>query len=349
MSLILFHHGATAFADGAPYPKSQHIIGIVWDFQNQVRKAPGSDLWPVTWGADGHLYTSWGDGGGFDGTNDMGRVSLGFAKIEGSPEDFNPVNIWGGYDSKNTSTFKGKCAGIISVEGILYAWINMQNGNPPDVRLAWSEDFGKSWRLSKWKFSKKSDFFPATFLNYGKDNVDSRDDYVYSYGGKWIYAQGAEDHIYLIRVGKSAVRNRTEYSFFCGKDDNGAPVWTKDVNKRKPVFTDSNGVANSGLAHVVYNAKLKRYILTVGHRSDKLFSVKGEVRSLGVFDGPEPWGPWTTIAYYDDWGGHGSGEALGYDFPTKWISEDGKTMWMIYSSEEELDSFNLIKADLLLP
>jgi hypothetical protein len=345
---ISFHHVEVVSADGAPYPASQHIKGIVWDFENQVRKAPGSDLWPVTWGADDHLFTSWGDGGGFGGTNSNGRVSLGFARMEGPPYNFKAVNIWGGYNAENTSTFEGKCAGIVSVDGILYAWINMQNGNPPDVKLAWSKNFGKKWQLSEWAFSSTNDFFPCTFLNYGRDNAGSRDDYIYSYGGKWIWAQGAGDHIYMARVKKDAVKNRSAYYFFAGKDDNGEPVWTRNIEKRKPVFTDSKGVGNCGLAHVVFNPRIERYILAVGHRSGNLYS-KGEVRCLGIFDASDPWGPWTTVAYYEDWGGYGSGEALGYVFPTKWISEDGKTMWMIYSSEGKLDSFNLVKADLILP
>ena len=31
--------------------------------------APGSDIWPLTWAADGHQYTTFGDGGGFGGTD----------------------------------------------------------------------------------------------------------------------------------------------------------------------------------------------------------------------------------------------------------------------------------------
>jgi hypothetical protein len=61
-----------------------------------VSAAPGSDLWLVTWGADGHLYTSQGDGGGFGGTNSKGSVSVGFARIDGPPENYVGVNIkWG--------------------------------------------------------------------------------------------------------------------------------------------------------------------------------------------------------------------------------------------------------------
>ncbi len=64
-----------ARAQTSPYPASSMIQDIAWDFGNTVRLAPGSDLWPVTWASDGHVYTSWGDGGGFGGTNSDGRVT----------------------------------------------------------------------------------------------------------------------------------------------------------------------------------------------------------------------------------------------------------------------------------
>ena len=90
-----------------PNPPSPVIKDIQWDFAHLIRKAPGSDLWPVTWADDGHLYTSWGDGGGFGGTNSRGRVSLGFARIEGPPTAFKAVNVWGGHRGANRATFRG--------------------------------------------------------------------------------------------------------------------------------------------------------------------------------------------------------------------------------------------------
>ena len=78
------------------HPPSRVIASIEWDLKNLIRLAPGSDLSPVTWGTDGHLYASWGDGGGFGGTNRDGRVSLGFGRMEGSPQILCEVNIWGG-------------------------------------------------------------------------------------------------------------------------------------------------------------------------------------------------------------------------------------------------------------
>src|SRR4029077_12638715 len=104
-----------------PYPPSAVIEGIDWDFDHRVRQAPGSDLWPMTWAADDNLYTAWGDGGGFGGTNSDGRASLGFARIEGPAERFRATNVWGGKNCERAGTFGGKVGALLSVDTTLYA------------------------------------------------------------------------------------------------------------------------------------------------------------------------------------------------------------------------------------
>ncbi len=97
---LLFLLPSTALPQGhapePPYPPSPVIAGVTWDWTMRRTAAPGSDLWPVTWGADDLLYTAWGDGGGFGGTDQDGRAAMGFARIEGPPERFVGVNINGG-------------------------------------------------------------------------------------------------------------------------------------------------------------------------------------------------------------------------------------------------------------
>jgi Domain of unknown function (DUF4185) len=324
-----------------PYPPSHVIKSITWDFDHLIRKAPGSDLWPITWAADNNLYTSWGDGGGFGGTDWDGRVSLGFARIEGPPENFVGHNIWGGKNPDKPATFGGKVGAMLSVNGTLYArggvWPGATgvhtNENSHEARLLWSSDLGKTWHYTNWTFADSDNpiFFPYGFLQFGKDYAGARDGFVYVYGALAWWIKKPSSDTYLVRVPKDQIRNRAAHEFFKGFDANGNPLWTSDINQRKPVFTDPNG---SHITNVVYNPAIRRYIATGG---------RGQVGQLGIFDAPEPWGPWTTVAYYDDWGGFGTGESLGYSFPTKWISADGKTMWMVFS---RLDSFNLIKAIL---
>ena len=329
-------------AEPPPYPPSAVIKKITWHPGTLVSAAPGSDLWPVTWGSDGYVYTSWGDGGGFGGTNSDGRVSMGFARIEGAPEDYVAININGGRNSQHSASFpsKGKTGGIVFVDGVLYAWLNRQDETWPSVNhsLIWSSDRGATWKESSWKWPKgQGKFKPNTFLQFGRDYTGARDDYVYFYGRNEA-AWGKKAHGYLGRVHRTKLKTRDAYKFFAGLGADTTPTWSSDANDRKPHFTDPAGVEG---IQVVYNAAIRRYLLTV-HRGDQ--------GTLGIFDAPEPWGPWTTVAYYDNWldlKGTGAGrEMLFINIPTKWISADGKTLWVIFTGGQ--DRFNLVQASLSL-
>jgi hypothetical protein len=337
-----------------PYPASSVIRTISWDFRNLIRLAQGSGIWSNTWASDGNVYAGWGDGGGFDGDNNNGRVSLGFARITGLPPNISGKNVWGASPTyaENPATFCGKPAGMLSVGGILYAWIgswynNTSNmfvqcpPNPPtpEYRLAWSSDLGATWQESSWNFTATTgNIVLLNFINFGQDYADAPDQYVYLYG----YKAGDSTHTYMARVlpanltNDPTVADQTSYQYFAGFDAQGNPLWSTDAAQARPVFTDLNG---AGPADGVYNPVLKRYIITLSHT--------GGVGGLGVFDAPQPWGPWTTVAYYDNWGGFGTGESLGYHFSNKWTSPDGLTMWMDFSAGG-IDSFNLVKATLTL-
>ncbi|MBE3096947.1 MAG: hypothetical protein IMZ44_07425 [Planctomycetes bacterium] len=220
---IAARSGARAAENTPPYPRSAVIESITWHWDTHKTAAPGSDLWPVTWGPDDHLYTAWGDGGGFGGTNSDGRVSMGFARIEGPPENFKGVNINGGKDTENPASFptRGKTGGLLCVGGVLYARLNMQNGEWPHVdhALAWSEDLGKTWRTTAWVFPKGGgNFKPSRFLNFGKDYTGvpaHLKGYVYFYGFKQLKGGwGSGTSTYLGRVPQDKVRLRPAYEFW---------------------------------------------------------------------------------------------------------------------------------------
>ncbi len=47
----------------------------------------------TAWADDGHLYTAWGDGWGFDRDDGLHHGSMGLARIEGGPENFRGVDF----------------------------------------------------------------------------------------------------------------------------------------------------------------------------------------------------------------------------------------------------------------
>jgi hypothetical protein len=115
---------------------------------------------------------------------------------------------------------------------------------------------------------------------------------------------------YLLRAPKDQLANKAAYQYFSGAPT--SPAWSASRSGAVPVFTDVNGVSG---ASIVYDAAIHRYVLTLGHGSD--------AGNLGIFEAPEPWGPWSTVAYEDRWLGINSGEYLGVRTPSAWISGDG--------------------------
>lgn len=289
----------------------------------------------------------YGDGGGFGGTDEDGRVALGFARIDGPPEKFVGINVNGGKNPLHPASFpsKGKVGGILAVGHRVYAWLNEQNGKWPDVdqALIWSDDAGGTWQRATWLFPKgQGRLKPATFLSFGKAYTQvphELDGYVYFYGQK----QGDSNEVFMGRVAAQKVPDRNAYEFFAGLADDG-PRWTSDVAKAGPVFVCPGG----DLPTVVYVPGLKRFLLTNFH------SGPGQ---LGVFDSANPWGPWTTVAYEENWAGMGTqGEGLTCSFPTKWMSPHGQSLWCIFSAYgpgakqgiNAHDKFNLVKATITL-
>ncbi len=280
-----------------PYPPSPVIASVTWDWTTRRTAAPGSDLWPVTWGADDQLYTAWGDGGGFGGTDEDGRVTMGFARIEGPPERFVGVNVNGGKDPAHCASFaeRGKTGGVLAVGDRLYAWLNTQNGKWPDVdeALIWSDDGAASWKRGTWVFPKgQGNLKPTTFLNFGKGYTGVPDDlrgYVYFYGQR----QGEEEKTYLGRAPQDKLTDRDAYEFLSGMDED-KPRWSSDLDKARAVFADANRTGD--LASVVYVPGLKRFLLTCFHKGPG---------QLGVFDGRTPGGrgrPSPTKSAGEKWG-----------------------------------------------
>jgi len=140
-----------------PYPPSERIKSVSFDWSTHVRLAFGSDNWPVTWADDGHQYTSWGDGGGFGGGNAEGRVSLGVGRIEGTADAYRTANIWGGKNPQTPARFGGKSYGIASVKGELHMWVSPGSNAEAyeEARLYSSGDHGLTWSRASWSFTRE--------------------------------------------------------------------------------------------------------------------------------------------------------------------------------------------------
>jgi CubicO group peptidase (beta-lactamase class C family) len=313
----------------APYPPSPVIKSVKWaPVASIIRKAKGGDNWPLTWADDGHLYTAYGDGNGFEPGVAEKKLSLGFARVEGGPENFMGVNIPSATgEQKGASKAGKKASGMLMVEGVLYMWAR----NAGNSQLAWSPDHGRTWEWNNWTFT--TTFGCPTFLNFGKDYGGARDEYVYIYSHDSASAYAPADGMVLARVRKDRIRQRRAYEFFDRRDASNQAVWTADIARRGMVFRHARACYRSGIS---FSAGLKRYLwCQVLPGDDPRFH-----GGFGIYDAPEPWGPWTTAFFTDAWD-VGPGETS--TFPTKWMGADGKTIYLVFSGD---DSFSVRRAEV---
>jgi hypothetical protein len=363
----------------APYAQSAVVTGISWNFAtiDSLYKSSGSDIWPTAWAADGAIYGAWGDGGGFQGDNVNGKVSLGVAKISGTPvagsgSSYSGIGIWGDSPTyaKNAATFGGKPGSLVALGGVLYDsggyWTSANcpapctggpvhhygSGHSPS-QLAYSNDQSRTWTILSFTLN-------SSFLQFGQDNQGALDPDVYMYFSK----SGDNLHVFLMRVPGEKLKIDPAvsgaYQYWAGFDISGNPIWNSSAAAAVAVFQE----VNNDLAlpfNVSYDAAIGRYIAVVGHQPDATYA-NASLALFGVFEGPTPWGPWATIDYYGStsnvWasslGLSTVGDYLGMSFPPKWLSSDGKTMWGVFSgvgtdtarSPATFDSFNVVQASL---
>jgi hypothetical protein len=212
------------------------------------------------------------------------------------------------------------------VDGVLYMLVR----NTGNSQIAWSVDRGRNWKWCDWKFT--AGFGAPTFLNFGKNYAGAQDEFVYIYSHNADTAYEPADEMVMARAPKDQMRNRGSWEFFKGLGDSGHPFWTENIGERGAVFVNPSRCYRSGIS---YNAALKRYLWcqTVYGSDDMRF--KG---GLGIFDAPQPWGPWTTVYYTEAWD-IGPGETS--SFPTKWIGTDGRICYLLFSGD---DCFSVRKA-----
>ncbi len=332
---------------GAPYPPSAVIRRIVFDFRTLRRLAPGSDNWPMTWADDGNQYASWGDGGGFGGTNEQGRVSNGFAVVKGSPRDYDGLNLAGGFGANARAPFTGKCYGILALRDMLYAWRTGDESNSTAYafqELWQSRDRGRTWTPTDVRFAASDfprpdrGFFAPTFVQHGRNHSLARDGYVYACAASvktelWDVHKPGE--IVLLRVPEREIANPAAWRFFAGLDARGRPQWARSAAARKPMWTDETGGAM--MTSVTWHPGLRRYLLITEHG-------RTAAGNMGVFEAPSLWGPWRTVLYAESWGSGAIEPSTFYwNFAPAWWSADGRRFVLVFTGTDSNDAWNTVE------
>lgn len=309
-----------------------------------VTTASDGDLWPACWADDDALYAANGDGWGFTpvaptpdiAISRMAAVPPGLAGTTLAISDA-VGSIWtpgGRYNRKPT--------GMLCADGDLYLALQDLNhdfDDAPAASISRSTDKGKTWQWDRTApMFRDYTFTTLMFLDYGKNNEHAPDEYVYVYGldGNWrgSFNNRVPDPtaLYLARVPKGRIQDRSAWQFFAGMGGEGRPTWSADLEAKRPVLSTERRVYRKVFAPIVrdltvlaqasvtYNAPLKRYLYT----SWTEFTFE-------FYESPTPWGPW-KLFLSKDFGGYpwGEGQYGGYavTLPSKFISPDGKTMYI---------------------
>lgn len=136
---------------------------------------------------------------------------------------------------------------MVSVGGVLYMAVQdlrcTDNGlfdDAPAASIYKSTDKGRTWTGTSEPMFKDYVFTTIMFLDYGQDNGNSPDGYVYAYGLDYNWRDSFTGkvadptNLYLARVPGNSVQDRSKWEFFSGTSS--SPSWSRDIGARKPGF-----------------------------------------------------------------------------------------------------------------
>ncbi|MGW1167944.1 hypothetical protein [Streptomyces sp. NPDC002550] len=299
------------------------------------------DLWPNCWSDDDNVYGAYGDGVGFNAP----FSDIGVARISGTPGNLQGTSLAQG-DAVGqvwTADHTRKPTGMACVDGDLYLAVQdlaTDFNDAPAATIARSTDHGRTWT-----WDRTAPMFPGgvfttvMFLDYGKAYANAPDGYVYAYGLDHNWRDSFNDRVpdpedvYLARVPRSSVLDRSAWQFVSGFDSAGNPTWSSDINQRTAVLHDDRhiyqNVYTAGRASnlttisqggIVYDKPLNRYLYT-----------SWTEYTFEFYESPTPWGPWKHFET-KDFGGypwtHTKHGGYATTIPSKYISADGKSVWL---------------------
>ena len=322
-------------------PASKFFSTIAEERFSSYQMTGNGDLWPSCWANDDNLYAANGDGTGFG----KFYTDMAVSRISGTPEELTGTTIadnvgtnWSG------SIYTRKPTGMLCRGGAIYlAFQNLNEStfdDAPAASIAKSVDNGVTWTWNTKApmFGKPMNaaspkaykFTTIFFLDYGKDSANAIDGYVYAYGldNNWR----SQETMFLGRVPADQVQARNAWEFYAGTNVDGAPVWTTDITQKLPVLTDTRllypvmfgpdcppyqqVIAQGG---VTYDAPLRKYIFASWSCSTHEF-----------YEASQPWGPWKHFQS-TDFGPlrltQNRGQ-YGTSIPSKFISADGRALWL---------------------
>ncbi len=155
------------------------------------------------------------------------------------------------------------------------------------------------------------------FLNFGRNDAGARDEFVYAYSQDGPSAYERDDGVVLARAPRKRLREKSAWEFWADGR------WSANIDERRPVLRYEGHCER---VDAVWHPGLRRYLLAMGYN---------HASGWGLYEAPEPWGPWRVAFHTERWDLE---ETHGYRLPSKWIGEGGR-MYLIYSGRGREDAF----------
>lgn len=339
-----------------PFPQSTDITGIA--FTGRHRRYTQADTWYPSWAANGNLYSPWTDGtvANVKSSSIGPKATTGYATILGDdPLHLQIVDV--GVFAARPDPYGGRYpCGSLVYDGVWYygTYCLMDTDGDPSKGLNWdvmgpfvgfrySTDYGKTWHETPHtptrplfrepdKPGGKVKMGAPHFVDFGKELQYSPD------GKAYLVAHGAcdpdprpreanlswitGDQIFLARVVPSIpnINDLSKYEFFAGTDTSGKPIWSHDLSKSKPLLDWNN---HAGCVTVTYDAPLRKYLLVITDGGNTISKF-----DTYILESDNITGPWKLVVYMRHFGEQG----YFVNFPSKFISADGRTAWLCYAA-----------------
>jgi hypothetical protein len=336
--------------------------------ETTLRFGGHGDNWHMSWAADDTQLLALCDGSGLPGTKTLHYNSRLYRCI-GIPPDVRFVDV-SGYPqlltdpSRRGGTGRYYGFGTLAVDGSIYQFLSTTNvrwdqPNPRFVgaKLIYSPDGGTTWcnqdgstpvEWEPWESRSRANmvFFQEpgeafqllTVLQMGMDYQANRDGYVYVYSPNGN-TEGSMNELVMFRVPKHKLLKRSSYEFFGGMRG-GSGTWTSDIEERAVVHTFPRGWVNTKKSpyawkpSVAFNSAVGVYMMTNwGTGCDPDGWWFGKPSYLGLWVAENPWGPWEQVHEETAWMPNGDLHARAYQpqIAPKWIAEDGRSFWLVWS------------------
>jgi hypothetical protein len=309
-------------------------IGMTWQ---EAFDLP--DVYPHMGGVDVEKLTGYGANFGIEQVNTMpgligpggnGAKPSGMISVKGSlylavqnllgkkHPPYRPMSQHGSdatilrSDDFGKSWYPDIQTGLAELEAKFYDRRGWRWTNPPEERGSWN-----GWQ----PMFPGAMFGGPTFIQFGQDNREAVDDYVYAVSGdQWD--NGCE--LRLGRVPQDQILEVRAWQWAIPKSD-GTVTWVDQLEESQPVLTIDGHL---GLPEMVYLPQIERYLLlTWGLHKD--FDVEAG-SELTILESEQPWGPFQLVHYDEIWD---SIPVCPYTprIPLKWLDSHDLSGWLLHS------------------